>query len=365
MNSTASGATENRTAINVFVAEPLAAPTISAIIISYNTRDMTLDCVRTFLDNVAEMPAEAVEVFVVDNASTDGSADAIRDAFPQPHVHVIANRENAGFGVANNQAMERATGEFFLLLNSDAFPKPGAVSALIDALRVRPDVGVIGPRLLNRDGSLQPSWNEYPSPRLAWENHLYLSSLRNKLTRGASGLTEPKAGENGLAILKNYFLSGACLLVRRAAYEQIGGFDPRFFFYYEEADWESRMERAGWRIAYAPHAETRHLHGTSGGKNRLQFTVSAFTGRDYFVWKHHGLGGLLNYRAAVSSGFLVGLLRFGPPALLSKDKDSVAKFALAVNKRVWARQNREWYRNEVTTTTPSAPEAPKGTQQNA
>src|SRR5687768_14946249 len=134
-------------------------PTVSVIIVSYNTREMTLECLRTLYGGLGD---PAAEVWVVDNASTDGSAEAIRAGFPQ--VRLVANARNVGFGAANNQAMCQARGEFFLLLNSDAFPRPGAVAALADFLRRHQDVAVVGPRLLNADGSLQRSCFRFPSP---------------------------------------------------------------------------------------------------------------------------------------------------------------------------------------------------------
>ncbi|HWE07699.1 MAG TPA: glycosyltransferase family 2 protein, partial [Rhizomicrobium sp.] len=131
---------------------PTATVTVSAIVVSYNTKSLTLECLRALDDDLTGTPAE---VWVVDNASADGSAAAIRAAFPQ--VRLVTNPRNAGFGAANNLAMAQARGEFLLLLNSDAFVKPGAVRALIDYLRSHPRVGAVGPRLLNGDGSLQRS----------------------------------------------------------------------------------------------------------------------------------------------------------------------------------------------------------------
>jgi GT2 family glycosyltransferase len=140
-------------------------PLLSVIIISYNTRDMTLECLRVL---EAELSASSLsaEVWVVDNASSDGSVDAIGEAFPR--VRVIANTDNAGFGAANNQAMRQANGEYFLLLNSDAFPRPGALAALVEYSKQHPEAGVVGPRLLNADGSLQRSCWKFPSPTRAW-----------------------------------------------------------------------------------------------------------------------------------------------------------------------------------------------------
>ncbi|HVF09410.1 MAG TPA: glycosyltransferase family 2 protein, partial [Abditibacteriaceae bacterium] len=122
-------------------------PLISVIIVSYNTRQMTLECLRTLY---ASLDNRVTETWVVDNASSDGTPAAIGAEFPQ--VRLIENRHNVGFGAANNQAMARARGEYFLLLNSDAFPLPGAIGALVEYLQKHPRVAAVGPRLLNRDG---------------------------------------------------------------------------------------------------------------------------------------------------------------------------------------------------------------------
>src|SRR4051794_1610836 len=125
------------------------AVTLSSIIVSYNTREMTLECLDTLHTQLVGITSE---VWVVDNGSSDGSQQAIKHGYP--HVHLIENQHNRGFGAANNQAMLQARGELLLLLNSDAFPTPGAVPSLINFMVENPKVAVVGPRLLNRDGSL-------------------------------------------------------------------------------------------------------------------------------------------------------------------------------------------------------------------
>src|SRR5256885_431066 len=127
-----------------------ARPDISAVIVSYNTRAMTLECIAALKGDLKDVSAE---IFVVDNASTDGSAEAIRTQFPD--VRVIENKENKGFGAANNRGMKEAAGRFLLLLNSDAFPRPGAIRALLEYLRQHPEAALAGPKLLNSDGTLQ------------------------------------------------------------------------------------------------------------------------------------------------------------------------------------------------------------------
>ena len=140
-------------------------------VVSYRCRDLLERC----LTSLEEHAPAGTRTWVVDNASKDGSAAAVRAAYPE--VRLIENPRNAGFGAANNLALREASGEFLLLLNSDAFPRPGALRTLVDRLRALPDVGVVGPRLLNADGSLQRSCFRYPTPAVAWRASPVCASL--------------------------------------------------------------------------------------------------------------------------------------------------------------------------------------------
>lgn len=262
---------------------------ISAIIVSYNTREMTLECLRTLHTDLAGTRAE---IFVVDNASTDNSADAIRDAFP--HAIVIANTQNAGFGAANNQAMAQARGRYLLLLNSDAFVKPGAVQALVAYLDAHPKTAIAGPRLLNKDGSLQVSCFRYPSPGRAWCENLWLSTLFRTHGRIGDYRRWPHDREREVD-----WVIGACLLVRREAYARVGGFDERFFMYAEETDWQARIRDAGWKIAFTPAAQVTHLGGASGSAGP---NPHFFESLDRYEYKHHGATGLISLRTAMTIG---------------------------------------------------------------
>jgi GT2 family glycosyltransferase len=306
--------------------------TISAVVVSYNTRQMTLDCLTSLYADLGTLPAE---VFVVDNASTDGSVDAIRAHFP--YVHIIANAKNVGFGAANNQAMKLARGEFILLLNSDAFPKPGAIPTLVETLRMRPDVGVVGPRLLNRDGSLQVSCFKFPSPGRAWLENLWLSTLFSR---------HPVIGDYRRwphdTLKEVEWAIGACLLVRRTLVEQIGGFDEIFFMYAEESDWQLRMSRAGWRILFTPAAQVTHLGGASGQAEKAKISEQFFRSLDFYERKHHGFLGLLALRVAMifgcSARFLLWCLLF----CLKPGKRALATSKIRMHAWLAWRQLTRW-----------------------
>lgn len=295
-------------------------PDVSVVIVSYNTAAMTLRCLETLRPQLEGL---GWEVWVVDNGSSDGSCAAIREA--APWVRLIASGENLGFGRANNRAMHRAGGRYLLLLNSDAFVKPGTVRALVSAADARPEVGVLAPRLLNADGSLQRSCWRFPSPGRSWLEALAVPAW-------------PIVGR--LAAVDDYrrwghdserevdFAIGACLLVRREVYQSLGGFDPAFFLYGEEADWIRRIADAGWSIRFTPEAEVVHVGGGSGAPQAEFVREQFFAGQERFVRKHYGRLGLLIMRMGVAVnnalrlpvwcvGGLLGVGRLRPRASLS------------------------------------------------
>ncbi|HEX9995810.1 MAG TPA: glycosyltransferase family 2 protein [Abditibacterium sp.] len=268
------------------------APLLSAIVVSYNTREMTLECLRVLSDELKGINAE---IWVVDNASNDGSAPAIRAAFPE--VQLLENADNAGFGAANNAAMERASGAYFLLLNSDAFPRPGAISSLLEQMDAHPRAGAIGPKLLNRDGSLQRSCWRFPSPSQSWLENLGVSALLRGRTRWGNYYHWAHDTEREVD-----FVIGACLLVKREVWEKIGGFDPAFWMYAEETDWQKRMKAAGHEIWFSPRAEVEHWGGASGGTVAPRTRDAFFGSQEIYILKHHGASGLRRFRAANKVG---------------------------------------------------------------
>jgi GT2 family glycosyltransferase len=282
-----------------------STPMLSVIIVSYNTRDMTLQCLDTLS---CALEGISSEVIVVDNGSNDGSVESIRKS--NAGTQVIENSGNIGFGAANNQGLEAAKGRFFLLLNSDAFPEPKAVHEMLSFLQRYPEAGVAGPRILNKNGSLQVSCYKFPSPSHAWKENLWLS-------RGYSDWPhdEVRAVE---------FVIGACMLVRREAYLDVGGFDEGFFMYSEEADWERRMRDRGWKVMFVPSARVTHLGGASGACEKTSVTRHFFTSLDYYTRKHHGIIGLLAIRAAMIVGCSMRAILWSIASLLPARREVAA-----------------------------------------
>ena len=225
-------------------------PAVSVVIVGWNVREFLRACLESLRPAWAGGQAE---VIVVDNASTDGTAALVRDAFPT--VRLLANATNRGFGAANNQGMAAARGRYFFLLNPDTVVLPGVLETLVAFLDAHPQAGMAAPRLLNPDGSLQR--NAFRFPGLA-QVALDLFPLHPRLLESALNgrypqerrATEPFAIDHPL---------GAALFVRRAVWEQTGGFDEGYFMYAEEVDWCRRIRQAGWSVWQVPAAEDRPL----------------------------------------------------------------------------------------------------------
>ena len=223
---------------------------VSAIVVTYNAAPWI------------ERPLESLrgtgaEVIVVDNGSTDGTLVLVREQFPEAR---IVEQENRGFGAGNNTGMRAASGRYFLLLNPDAWLTEGALEDLVAFLDGHPEAAVVGPRLLNPDGSLQRSVRGYPTPwRLATE-YFFLRKLAPH-TEALNALFG--AGFDHKSVREADYLFGACLLVRREAVDSIGGFDEDFFLMSEEVDWLYRFRQAGWKVLFYPGAEAYHVVGAS------------------------------------------------------------------------------------------------------
>lgn len=305
--------------------------TLSIIIVSYNTRELTLRCLRALYGS---MPDRDAEVWVVDNASSDQTVEAIRASFPQ--VHLLVNARNVGFGAANNQAMAQAHGEFFLLLNSDAFVEAHTITLLAEHLCLNPRVAVAGPRLYNDDGSLQVSCFRFPSPARAWLENLWISTALAH---------HPVLGDYRRwlhdTVRKVDFVIGACMLVRRSAYEEVGGFDEAFFMYGEETDWQRRMHNAGWEIVFVPQARALHLGGASGASQQPFIEKQFFDSLDYYERKHHGLLGLISLRCAMAVGCFCRFLLWSAVSVIPAKRPHALARARR-HSRLLLRQTLHW-----------------------
>jgi hypothetical protein len=257
---------------------------LSVIIVSWNTCQVLREC----LESVQRQRSSAsIDVWVVDNASKDGSAEMVRETFPA--VHLIENSENVGFARANNVAVAASSGRYVLLLNSDTVVLPGAFDALIDFLDAHPEAGAAGAHTLNPDGSLQVS--TYPSPTLARELWflLHLDRLR---PYGAYDMAQWSSDQPRPvdAVL------GACLIVRRATLDQVGALDPAYFMYSEEIDLCYRIRRAGWRIYWVPQAKIVHYGGQSTRQVAASMFIQLYRSKVLFFRKNQGRWAAVVYK---------------------------------------------------------------------
>jgi N-acetylglucosaminyl-diphospho-decaprenol L-rhamnosyltransferase len=241
--------------------------------VNWNTRELLAQCLQSLLatGNTSAQPFEdefpllafgpyGAQVFVVDNASSDGSAQMVRDRFPW--VRLIANSENVGFARGNNQAIHQACGRYVLLLNSDTEVRPGALEALVEFMEANPRASAAGARLLNADGSLQPSAHPMLTPWREFWRLMFLDWLVRKATYG------PKMWRAAVP-QRVEVIKGACLLLRRDALDQVGLLDESFFFYTEEVDLCYRLAQAGWQLWWVPAATVIH-YGEASSKQAAQ-----------------------------------------------------------------------------------------------
>ncbi len=237
----------------------MADSSLAAIYVSYNTRDLLRASLRSLFDSLSRYGPDQAEVWVVDNASGDGSTAMVAEEFPA--VRLIANADNRGFGAANNQAIGASQGDHLLLLNPDTIVEADAPARLSGFLAEHPEAAVIGPALVSPDGSFQHSAFRFPNLAMGFIeffplNHRLLDArLNGRYPR--SHYRQPFQVDHPL---------GACLLLGRTAVEQVGLFDESFFMYYEEVDLCLRLRRAGWQAWCLPQARVVHYGGQSTGQ---------------------------------------------------------------------------------------------------
>jgi N-acetylglucosaminyl-diphospho-decaprenol L-rhamnosyltransferase len=250
---------------------------VSIVIVSHNSW-AHLDRALSAVDALGH------EVIVVDNGSTDGTIDRVRERFPD--VQLLALAKNVGFARGNNAGIDAATGRYLLLMNADAWPADGAVAALVGCADRLPRAAVVAPRLLNPDGSLQRSVRAFPTLwRLATE-YFFLRKLapRSRLLNSfyAGGFDHDREQDVD-------WVKGAVLLLRREAIADVGAFDPAFFIFSDEVDLCYRLRRAGWSTRFDPGAEFWHIGGVSTGPQWSRLQCELLRGHLRFFAKHRSV----------------------------------------------------------------------------
>jgi N-acetylglucosaminyl-diphospho-decaprenol L-rhamnosyltransferase len=258
---------------------------ITISLVNTDNRDLLLDCLAS-LDGAAG--STALQTIVIDNASTDGSAAAVRRAYPQ--VEVVERDRRHGFGANHNQAIARARGRYVLILNEDTVLHEGMLDRMCRFMDQNPEVGACGPRILNPDGSQQPSAFRFPTPG------------RVALT----ALTLQRRGwiQSGVEhIARVDWVCGAAILARLPALRAIGGFDEQLFIYSEDPDLCLRMREAGYATAYFPYASLVHFENATTGGVPERRIAQMERSRALYARKHHGVAGELAVRGLTAATF--------------------------------------------------------------
>ena len=281
-------------------------PELSVIIVNWNTRDLLRDCLNSVY---AETKATPFEVFVVDNASSDGSAEMVKREFPQ--VRLIKNEDNLGFAKANNQVIRKSSGNYVLLLNPDTVVLSSALDKMVIFMREHPTVDASGPMILNPAGRLQPSTRMSYMFRCIsifipgeWLTTYHLRMLVKKLIMKSSKeeTYSPQPCQVGS-------LSGACIMMTRQAVDKVGLLDERYFIYAEEVDWFYRLKQLGGKAYFVPNARITHHHGQSTKQtndNYKYFLQSKYL----FIKKHHGKMAAYFFRITFAIDSLVTICAF-------------------------------------------------------
>ena len=272
-----------------------APPDVSVIIVNYNVRDFLH---QSLLSLQKALKGIRSEIFVVDNASDDGSAEMVRRRFPR--IRLIANTANLGFAKANNIAIKKARGKFLLLINPDTIVQEDTIRVMVDFLQSHPDVGLAGCKILNPDGSFQPACRRgFPTPWVAFTKIFGLSIVfpKSKLF-GKYNLTYLNTEETYPVDA----VSGSFMMVRKEICEHVGGLDESYFMYGEDLDWCYRIREAGWRIYYVHSTQIIHYKGESTRRSSLDEIRTFYNAMHLFVEKHFRSSRLFNIILRLSIG---------------------------------------------------------------
>ena len=262
-------------------------PSTAVVIVSYNTRELLRACLATLL------PQGPAEVHVADNGSRDGTLEMLRDEFPG--VAVSVDQCNRGYAAGANRGVAATRAPYVLLLNTDTLLHPGALAAVAAYLDAHPRAALLGPRLLNANGTLQPSCGWFPGLLASLTDGRTASALVRRVPRLRD--RHPAAWDHARPRVVDWVM-GAALGMRRSAFDAVGGFDESFFMYYEEVDLARRLRAAGWEVHFAPVTEITHLGGGSAATRADQY-VQILHGLLHYYERHYQGPSLAAARAMV------------------------------------------------------------------
>jgi len=271
-----------------------ASVDLSIVIVAWNVRDLVLDCLASIR---AAKLGVSHEVILVDNGSNDFTVEAASRQFPE--TRILALPKNIGFGAGNNRGLEVMRGRHAVLLNSDTIVLPGGLEACVRFLDLHPEVGVVGPQLLNPDRTKQNCIHNSPN--------LVSELVGQSLLRRLLPHSYPSKRVDYDAPVEVEAVLGACLFVRREVIERVGMIDEDYFFFLEETDWCHRIRAAGFKIAHLPDAYVIHLYGESTKKKApLRTRIEYYRSRYLFFRKNRSRAAYLSLRGITLLKILLG-----------------------------------------------------------
>jgi GT2 family glycosyltransferase len=289
----------------------VSPPDLSIVIVSWNVRDLLRACLRS----LTPPPGLTLETIVVEAGSADGSAEMVAREYPV--VKLLARAENLGYSRGNNLGLATACGRYLLILNPDTAVEGNALGDMLAYAEANPQVGIVGPQLLNADGTPQPSRRRFPRLATAFFESTWLQGWAPRRLLDHYYARDLPTG----VPVEVDWLTGACLLVRRAAYKQIGGFDESFFMYSEELDFCRRARAAGWRVVHLPSARVYHFEGKSSEQaipeRHLRFQRSKIR----YYRKYHGRLAAFSLRAFLVASYVQQWLLEGAKALAGHKRE--------------------------------------------
>jgi GT2 family glycosyltransferase len=296
---------------------------LSIVIVSWNAKAYVLECLQSLLVQSECIP---LEIIAIDNASTDGTVEMIRNQFP--HVRLIENGANLGFARANNIGIKLASGKYICLINSDVNVPPDCLPKMYRYMEQHPDIGLLGPKMLGVDGRARRSGMRFPSIWNTFLRALAVDSLfRGSRVFGGFLMTDFQFDQTrDMDVLNGWFW-----MARREALNQVGLLDERFFIYGEDLDWCKRFHLAGWRIVFYSEAEALHYGGASSSNAPLRFFIEMMRADLQYWKKYHGRVSLFFYVSAVWLNHFIRAVSWGLSYLAKQSSRSKALFQAKQN----------------------------------
>jgi len=282
---------------------------MSIVLVCWNNKYYLDSCLQSLYN--AHLKS-TFDVVVIDNGSTDGSQQMLREKYPD--IMIIENGHNVGLSKASNQGIQVTSGKYVLLLNNDTLVNKAALDDMVDYLNLHPETGAVGGKLLNEDGSFQGGYAKFSTLR---EEIMIATGLGDQFIAGYPSHFD---ADHPLPV---GWLSSACLLLRRAALDQVGLLDESYFIYGDEADLQYRLNQAGWQVIYLPQATTIHFGGRS--MNRWKRRKMVYRGKMLFYMKNYKLWRALILRFLLGGISLSKAIVWSPIYLIPKWRDRAGK----------------------------------------